>query len=131
LQSSNWHTTLGGVPAGGPGQHESELSVSARLRHLLPALLCLLLAVPAAARTTDAGSQPGIEPAFPLPEGSIAQRDGMTLSEAVESVRRRGDVERVISAETHVNNGREMHHIRVMTKDGKITTFKIGGRQRS
>ena len=66
-----------------------------------------------------------------LPEGSVAQQNGMTLSEAVESVRRRGDVERVISAETHNSNGREVHHIRVMTKDGKVTTFKIGGHQRN
>jgi hypothetical protein len=131
LHSSFWHTTLGGVPAGGPGQHETQLTVIARFRHLLPALLCLLAAVPAGARTMDVRSQPGIEPALHLPEGSIAQRNGMTLSEAVESVRRRGDVERIISAETHVSNGRETHHIRVMTKDGKITTFKIGGRQQN
>lgn len=125
------HTTLGGVPAGAPGQRESELTVNASRRHLLPALLCLLMAVPANARTLDVHSQPGVEPVSRLPEASLAQRNGMTLSEAVESVRRRGDVERVISAETQVSNGRETHHIRVMTKDGKVTTYKINGRQRS
>ena len=85
--------------------------------------------MPAAARVADELIRPGVEAALRLPEGSVAQRGGMTLSEAVESVRRRGDVERVISAETHNSNGREVHHIRVMTKDGKVTTFKIGGRQ--
>ncbi len=64
-----------------------------------------------------------------LPPAHTVQRDGMSLSEAVESVRRRGDVERVISAETRVSNGREVHHIRVMTRDGKVKTYKVNGRQ--
>jgi hypothetical protein len=61
---------------------------------------------------------------------SPAQRNGMTLSEAVESIRRRGDVERVISAETKVSGGREVHYIRVMTKDGKVQTHKVQGQRR-
>ncbi len=103
----------------------------ATLRYLLLILCCVALAMPAAARVADDRVQAPVEAMLGLPEGSVAQRDGMTLSEAVESVRRRGDVERVISAETHNNNGREVHHIRVMTTDGKVTTFKIGGRQRT
>jgi|GEM_PF-1638265 len=59
-----------------------------------------------------------------------AQRGAMSLSEAVESIRQRGDVERIISAETRVANGRETHHIRAMTKDGKVKTFKVPGRRR-
>jgi hypothetical protein len=57
-----------------------------------------------------------------------AQQNGMTLAEAVESVRRRGNVERVISAETRVRNGREVHYIRVMTKDGRVQTVQVRGR---
>ncbi len=59
----------------------------------------------------------------------VAQERGMTLSQAVESVRRRGDVERIVSATTRVENGREMHHIRYMTKDGKVRTTKVPGRR--
>jgi hypothetical protein len=59
------------------------------------------------------------------------QDDGMSLSAAVEYLRRRADVERVISAETRVSNGREVHHIRVMTRDGKVVTHKVQGRQRN
>ena len=59
------------------------------------------------------------------------QRDGMSLSEAVEYLRQRADVDRVISAETRVSNGREVHHIRVMTRDGKVVTHKVQGRQRN
>lgn len=60
----------------------------------------------------------------------VVQRRGMTLSEAVESVRRDGNVERVISAETTVSNGREMHVIKVLTTDGKVRTHRIPGRKR-
>jgi hypothetical protein len=52
----------------------------------------------------------------------------MTLDQAIESVRRRGDVDRILSAETRRDGGREMHHIRYLTKDGKVKTAKIRGR---
>ena len=57
-------------------------------------------------------------------------KDGMTLDEAIESVRRRGDVDRILSAETKRDGDREMHHIRYLTKDGKVKTAKIRGRSR-
>ena len=60
----------------------------------------------------------------------VAQRDGMSLNEAIESVRRRGDVERVLSADTRVEGGREVHHIKVMTKDGTVKTVRVNGRRR-
>ena len=55
-------------------------------------------------------------------------RDGMTLDQAIESVRRRGDVDRILSAETRRDGKRETHHIRYLTKDGKVKTAKIRGR---
>jgi hypothetical protein len=55
-------------------------------------------------------------------------RDGMTLDQAIESVRRRGDVDRILSAETRREGGRETHYIRYLTKDGKVKTAKIRGR---
>ncbi len=57
-----------------------------------------------------------------------AQNDGMSLSDAVEQVRRQTDG-RIISAETKTKNGREIHHIKVLTKDGKVKTHKIQGRK--
>lgn len=47
----------------------------------------------------------------------------MTLSQAIDSIRRRGNVERVISAETKG----KVHHIKVLTKDGKVKTHRIQG----
>jgi hypothetical protein len=55
-------------------------------------------------------------------------KDGMSLDEAIESVRRRGDVDRILSAETRRDGDRETHHIRYLTKDGKVKTAKIRGR---
>lgn len=66
----------------------------------------------------------------PVPAVSISQRNGMSLSQAVDSVRRRGDVERIVSAETKVQNGKEVHYIRYMTKDGKVRTARVQGRSR-
>jgi hypothetical protein len=51
----------------------------------------------------------------------------MSLSQAVDSVRRRGNVKQVISAETKVSGGREVHHVKVLTKDGKVKTHRIQG----
>lgn len=86
----------------------------------LPLLIisCLLTVMPAAAQ--GAHSERHIQ---------TAQNDGMSLSEAVEQVRRQTNG-RIVSAETKVSNGREVHHIKVLTKDGKVKTHKIQGRKR-
>ena len=55
-------------------------------------------------------------------------RDGMTLDQAIESVRQRGDVDRILSAETRRDGDRETHYIRYLTKDGKVKTAKVRGR---
>ena len=55
-------------------------------------------------------------------------KDGMTLDQAIEKVRRRGDVDRILSAETRREGDREMHYVRYLTKDGKVKTEKVRGR---
>ena len=57
------------------------------------------------------------------------QSDGMSLSQAIESVRRQTNG-KVVSAETRVQGDREVHHIKVLTKDGKVKTYKVNGRRR-
>jgi len=60
----------------------------------------------------------------------IAQKgDGMSLAEAIASVRRKTNG-RIVSAETKVSGGREVHYIKVLTKDGKVRTHKVPGRKR-
>jgi len=54
---------------------------------------------------------------------------GKSLSEAVEQVRRQTNG-RILSAETKVKGNREVHHIKVLTDDGKVKTVKVQGRKR-
>lgn len=63
------------------------------------------------------------------PDVRVAQQDGMSLSEAIESVRQRTGG-RVVSAETRMQGDREVHYIKVLTKDGKVRTHKVNGRRR-
>lgn len=60
----------------------------------------------------------------------VAQGGGMTLNQAIESVRRRSDFKRIVSADTKTERNREVHHIRYMTKDGKVKTARVNGRSR-
>jgi uncharacterized membrane protein YkoI len=52
----------------------------------------------------------------------------MTLAQATESIRRQTGGQ-VLNAETRVQGGREVHHIKVL-KDGKVKTYKVNGRRR-
>ena len=62
-------------------------------------------------------------------EHRTTQSNGMSLSQAIESVRRRTGG-KVVSAETRVQGGREVHHIKVLTKDGKVKTHRVNGCRR-
>lgn len=108
----------------------SRISMSRTLPLVAGALLAALLAGPADALQQDRAADPAPDSRSGDQGHFAAQRGAMSLSEAVESVRQRDDVERIISAETRVANGRETHHIRAMTKDGKVKTFKVPGRRR-
>lgn len=59
----------------------------------------------------------------------VAQSGCMSLSQAIESVRR-STGGKVVGAETKVQGGREVHHIRVLTKDGKVKTHTVNGCRR-
>ena len=74
---------------------------------------------PAAVRAGGDGTAVGME-AF--------QGGGKSLSEAVEQVRRQYGG-RIISAETQVSGGREVHVIKVLTDDGKVKTVRVQGRK--
>ena len=103
-----------------------------RMRMLLTLLICLV-----GAFLPETGSAFDLEEA--LKEQHVqyqgrdfdrtVQADGMSLSQAIESVRRRTGG-KVVSAETRVQGGREVHHIKVLTKDGKVKTHKVNGRRR-
>jgi uncharacterized membrane protein YkoI len=56
---------------------------------------------------------------------SLSAREGISLDEAVQDARRRGG--RVISAETQERDGKRVHHIRLLTQDGKVQRLRIDG----
>jgi len=58
----------------------------------------------------------------------VAQQGGMSLSQAIESVRRRTGG-RVVDAKTKVEGNREVHYIKVL-KDGTVRTHRVNGRRR-
>ena len=107
------------------------------MRHLSILLLgLLLLAGPVAGhafeledalREVHAGSQDdrGGKPDLVATQGN----GGKSLSEAINQVRRQTGGQ-ILSAETRVSGNREVHHIKVLTKDGKVKTVKVQGRRR-
>ncbi len=64
----------------------------------------------------------------PPPALSAMQSNGVTLSQAVEQVRRQYNG-RIVSAETQVSGGRETHVIKVLTEDGKVKTVRVAGKR--
>ena len=68
----------------------------------------------------DAYAQPGI---------MVAQGNGKSLSEAIEQVRRQTGG-KILSAETRVQGGREVHHIKVLINDKQVRTIRVNGRRR-
>ena len=63
------------------------------------------------------------------PDHRVTQSGGKTLSEAIEQVRRQTNGQ-ILSAQTKISGNREVHHIKVLTKDGKVKTVKVQGRRR-
>ncbi len=57
----------------------------------------------------------------------LAQGGGKSLNEAVEQVRRQYKG-RIVSAETRRSGNRDVHHIKVLTEDGKVKTVKVNGK---
>ncbi len=94
-------------------------------------LLIALFAAPLTAAAGDLGRLAdigGTASGLAVNRGlTVAQGRGMTLSQAVEQVRRQYNG-RIISAETKRSGNREVHHIKVLTKDNKVKTVKIPGR---
>ncbi len=91
------------------------------------ALVVSMLAAPASALMHSDDNGVGVAGGPETAPLVIAQGNCTSLSQAVDQVRRRGDVERVISAETQVRGGREVHVVKVLTRDGRVTTHRIPG----
>ncbi len=85
-------------------------------------LISLLLAAAAPAKAMSGSVVPPDGP----PQAFVTQSNGMTLSQAVEQVRRQYGG-RIVSAETRREGKQDVHHIKVLTADGKVKTVKVRG----
>ncbi len=68
----------------------------------------------------EAHAQPGV---------MVAQSNGLSLSQAIERVRRQTGG-KILSAETRVQGGREVHYIKVLINDKQVRTIQVNGRKR-
>jgi len=102
------------------------------MRLIASLLLCIMLC---SANTANAlqvdestGRVTGAGQAPQIPVLDTFQGGGMTLSQAVEQVRRQYGGQ-IVSAETRVSGNRETHIIKVLTQDGKVKTVRVPGRR--
>ncbi len=89
-----------------------------RLLHFLPALCLAIAAVP-----MTGWSAPGSVLAPPA-HAAQAVRDEVTLSEAVARVKEEYGG-RILEAETREQNGRRVHVVKVLTREGRVRTVRI------
>ena len=95
--------------------------------HIATFTACLLASIATTGHAVQLSSAPEFRDVQDEVEQSAFQRGGMTLSQAVEQVRRQYGG-RIVSAETRVSGGRETHVIKVLTDDGKVKTVRIPGK---
>lgn len=92
------------------------------LRLAPPLLLALVLGVTASAAPVHASAPGSAQP--PQATGMAAVRDEVSLSEAVARVKREYGG-RILEAETREQNGRRVHVIKVLTREGRVRTVRI------
>jgi hypothetical protein len=94
----------------------------------LSILIVISLALAASAQGFTAQIERGDARTITPPALSGMQGDGVTLSQAVEQVRRQYNG-RIVSAETERNGDHETHVIKVLTEDGKVKTVRVPGKR--
>ncbi|WP_405220360.1 PepSY domain-containing protein [Lentisalinibacter sediminis] len=92
------------------------------LRLAMPLLLALVLGLAATAVPAHATGPGSVLPAQAA--GMAAVRDEVSLSEAVARVKREYGG-RILEAETREQNGRRVHVIKVLTREGRVRTVRI------
>jgi len=97
---------------------------------ILLTLMLIAVALIASEQGIAAQAEAAINDDSTPPALGAMQSDGLTLSQAVEQVRRQYKGGQIVSAETRVSGGRETHVIRVLTQDGKVKTVTVPGKRR-
>ncbi len=97
------------------------------MRTLLTILL-LSIALIASGQGLAAQAAAGVNQESTPPALEVMQSNGVSLSQAVEQVRRQYNG-RILKAETQVNGNREVHVIKVLTQDGTVKTVTVPGKR--
>lgn len=92
------------------------------LRLAAPLLIALVLGVAASAAPVHAAGPGSVVP--PEAAAMTAMREDVSLSEAVARVKREYGG-RILEAETREQNGRRVHVIKVLTREGRVRTVRI------
>ena len=87
--------------------------------------LILLLAILLA--TGPVLASPSYYPRLLIAKNNHANNGGMSLDEAIAKARRHNEG-KVLSAETIRDNGRTVHRIKILTKDGRVKRTRIDAR---
>jgi hypothetical protein len=95
---------------------------------LISSVLTLTGSVFAAQLSVGASPEYGAVIAADTADNMAMQGGGVSLSQAVEQVRRQYKGQ-IVDARTEVKGNREVHVIRVLTDDGKVKTVRVQGRQ--
>ena len=98
------------------------------MRTLLTILL-ISIALLASDQGIAAQVAAGVKQETTPPAMQAMQCNGVTLSQAVEQVRRQYNG-RIVSAVTQANGNCEVHVIKVLTEDGKVKTVTVPGKSR-
>ena len=96
---------------------------------LITSLLTLAGTVFALQSGSGDTSSDGAASAIEISDFATLQGGGVSLSQAVEQVRRQYKG-RIVSAVTEIQGNREVHVIKVLTNDGKVKTVRIQGQKR-
>ena len=100
-----------------------------KIMRILPVILLISTALIASGKGIAAQIDSGVMQEATSPDLEAMQSDGVTLSQAVEQVRRQYNG-RIVSAETQLSGNRETHIIKVLTEDGKVKTVRVPGKLR-
>jgi hypothetical protein len=98
------------------------------MRTLLTTLL-ISATLLASGQAIAAHVTPALVRQIALPALETMQSNGVSLSQAIEQVRRQYKG-RILSAETKVSGKQETHHIRVLTQDGTVKNVRVAGKRR-
>ena len=109
------------------------MSIRTRLSHVPVALAAVAVLASGQAQAVSLPQDTGFGDVAGIgadsADATVRQSNGPSLSDAIERVRRKYPGGRIIDANTRRSGNREVHVIKVLTRDNKVRTERINGRR--